>query len=56
MQGYMEELNIMRIPFYETHKKNKEARSLIENARHKYDTAQKRMDRQLQNDWKRLEQ
>lgn len=45
----------MRIPFYETHKKNKEARSLIENARHKYDTAQKRMDRQRQATTKQLE-
>ncbi len=45
----------MRIPFVDTRRKNKEARSLIENAQHKYDSAQKRMDRQRQATSKRLE-
>ena len=38
----------MRIPFVDTYKKNRGAKNLIENAQNKYDSAQKRMDRQRQ--------
>lgn len=38
----------MGIPFVDTYKKNKEAKSLIEDAQYRYDKAQRKMERQRQ--------
>ncbi len=38
----------MRVPFRDTYRKNKEAKSLIENAQSKYDRSRKKMERQRQ--------
>ena len=38
----------MRIPIVDTYKKNKEAKSIIEDAQYRYDKAQKKMERQRQ--------